>query len=85
MLVSTFFFLVFSTLNSLFAFSSAVAATPVLNEVTLPSISISLILSLLVGLYELVVRLVPTVSNISLLAKLIDLLKWISDFLNRKK
>lgn len=55
-------------------------------SIALPAkISISFILALLVGLYELAVRLVPTVGNYSLVNKIIDILKWLSEFLNRKK
>lgn len=48
-------------------------------------ITISMVLGLIVGLYELVVRLIPSVGNYSLINKIIDILKWISEFLNRKK
>jgi hypothetical protein len=48
-------------------------------------ISVSVIVALLVGIYEVVVRVLPTVANYSLLGKVIDLLKWLSEFLNRKK
>jgi hypothetical protein len=37
------------------------------------------------GIYEILVRLIPTIGNYSWIAKLIDILKWLSDFLNRKK
>jgi hypothetical protein len=42
-------------------------------------------ISLIVGLYELVVRLMPTVGNYSLLKIIVDLLKWLSDHLNVTK
>ena len=44
-----------------------------------------LIIALIAGLYELIVRLIPTVANYSLIAKIINILVWVSDFLNRKK
>ncbi len=44
-----------------------------------------LIVAFLAAIYEVVVRLIPTVANYSWIAKVIDILKWISDFLNRKK
>jgi hypothetical protein len=44
-----------------------------------------LLIALIVGLYELVVRLMPTVGNYSLLKIIIDLLKWLSDHLNVSK
>jgi hypothetical protein len=40
---------------------------------------------LLAGIYEVVVRVIPTIANYSWIAKIIDILKWLSDFLNRKK
>ena len=48
-------------------------------------ITIPLILALIVGFYEVIVRLVPTVGQWGLIGKIIDILKWLSDFLNRKK
>ena len=44
-----------------------------------------LAVALLAGIYEVVIRVIPTVANYSLLGKIIDLLKWLSEFFNRKK
>jgi hypothetical protein len=44
-----------------------------------------LIVAIIVGIYEAVVRLIPTVGNYSLLKIIIDLLKWLSDHLNVTK
>jgi hypothetical protein len=44
-----------------------------------------LALTMALGVYELVVRLIPTVANYSLLGKIIACLKWISDNLNVTK
>lgn len=44
-----------------------------------------MIVALVAGLYEVVVRIIPTVANYSWIAKIIDILLWISNFLNRKK
>jgi hypothetical protein len=41
--------------------------------------------AILAGVYEVIVRLIPTVSNYSLIGKIIEILKWVSDFLNNKK
>ncbi len=41
--------------------------------------------AIVAGLYEVVVRIIPTVSNYSWIAKIIEILCWISNFLNRKK
>jgi len=48
-------------------------------------LTFAVIIALLAGLWEVVVRVIPTVSNYSWIAKIIDILVWISDFLNRKK
>lgn len=44
-----------------------------------------MIVAIIAGLYEVVVRIIPTVQNYSWIAKIIDILLWISNFLNRKK
>jgi hypothetical protein len=44
-----------------------------------------MIVAILAGIYEVIVRLIPTIANYSFIGKIIDILKWISDFLNRKK
>jgi hypothetical protein len=48
-------------------------------------ITLPLILAFIVGIYELIARLVPTVGQYALIGKIIDILKWVSDFFNRKK
>jgi hypothetical protein len=44
-----------------------------------------LAVAILVGIYEVLIRLIPTVKNYSLLKIIIDLLKWLSDHLNTTK
>lgn len=44
-----------------------------------------IILLLIIGLYEVVVRIIPAVARFSLIALIIDILKLISDYLKRKK
>ena len=48
-------------------------------------ITIPIITGFVVGVIELVARLVPTVGNWAPLAIIINALKWLSDYLNRKK
>lgn len=43
------------------------------------------VVAILAGLYEVIIRLIPTVGNYSIIGKIIEILKWVSDFLNRKK
>jgi len=44
-----------------------------------------LLVSIVLGLYEVIVRIIPTVGDITILGKIIAFLKWISDNLNRTK
>jgi len=44
-----------------------------------------LIASLIIGVYEVLARLIPTVADWSILGKIITFLKWISDSLNNRK
>ncbi len=43
------------------------------------------IVGIVLGLYEVIARIIPTVANWSWLAKIIDIIKWVSDFLNNRK
>ncbi len=45
-----------------------------------------LVVAILFGLYDVIVRLIPSIPiKYSWIAKIIDILKWVSEFLNRKK
>jgi hypothetical protein len=67
-------------------FSVWLSTFAVIAAIAVPfKITISMVLGFIVGLYELVVRLIPSVGNYSLVNKIIDILKWLSDFFNRKK
>lgn len=44
-----------------------------------------IIISIVVGTYEVLSRSIPTIKDISILGKIIQLLKVISDALNNKK
>ena len=44
-----------------------------------------LVVALLAGLYEAVARIIPTVKQYSFIEKAIEILLWISNFLNRRK
>lgn len=46
---------------------------------------IKLILLLIIGIYEVVIRIVPTVNNLSLIGLIINILKLISDYFNKTK
>lgn len=43
------------------------------------------IVAILAGVYEVIARLIPTIKNYSFIGKIIEILLWISNFLNRKK
>jgi hypothetical protein len=44
-----------------------------------------IIVAIVIGVYEVLVRAIPTVGNYSILAKVIDILQWLSDHFNNKK
>lgn len=44
-----------------------------------------LIVAIIIGVYEVIARLIPTVGDWSILSKIIALLRWISDGLNNRK
>jgi hypothetical protein len=44
-----------------------------------------IVAALLAGLYEIAVRLIPTVKDYTILGKVLKGLKWLSDFLNLKR
>lgn len=46
---------------------------------------IGVIVAIVIGVYDVLVRIIPTVGNWSVIAKIIDILKWLSDYFNRKK
>lgn len=48
-------------------------------------LTLSMALAFIVGLYEVIIRIVPTAGQYAVIGKLIDILKWLSDFLNNKK
>ena len=44
-----------------------------------------LVIGIVVGVYEVIVRLIPSVGQNGIIGKIIDILKWLSDFLNNRK
>jgi|MudIll2142460700_1097286.scaffolds.fasta_scaffold324983_3 hypothetical protein len=44
-----------------------------------------ILVAVVVGIYEVVVRIIPTVGDITIIGKIIAFLKWLSDNLNRTK
>ena len=67
-----------------FCFMSFMQVDPPADPVGI-KVTWHLIVALLAGIYEVVVRLIPTIGNYSWIAKAIEILLWISNFLNRKK
>jgi len=43
------------------------------------------VVAIIIGVYEVIARIIPTVGDISILGKIIMFLKWISDNLNNFK
>ncbi len=48
-------------------------------------IIVTIVIPILAGLYEVIVRVIPSVGNYSFIQKIIEILLWLSEFLNRKK
>jgi len=48
-------------------------------------LTLPLILAFIVGIWEVVIRLIPTAGQYAVIGKIIDILAWLSNFLNRKK
>jgi hypothetical protein len=44
-----------------------------------------IVVAIIVGVYEVLVRAIPTVGNHSIIAKIIEILKWMSDTFNNNK
>lgn len=44
-----------------------------------------LVIAFVVGIYEVIVRLIPSIGQNGIIGKIIDILKWLSDFLNNHK
>lgn len=44
-----------------------------------------LIIAFIVGVYEVIARLIPSVGQNGVIGKIIEILNWISNFLNRSK
>ena len=69
----------------------ALLSLPILAQVVDPptqswfAANWQLIIALIVGVYEAVVRLIPSVGNYSIIAKIIQLLQWLSEALDNKK
>lgn len=54
-------------------------------EVEPVHITIPVIIALLAGIWEVVGRIIPSIGQITVIGKVIEILSWISNFLNRKK
>lgn len=65
----------------LFPFLSAQTTEPV----NVWHIIWSIVVPIIAGLYEVIVRIIPTVKNYSIIGKIIEIILWISNFLNNKK
>ena len=48
-------------------------------------ITLPIILAFIVGIWEVVIRLIPTAGQWGVVGKIIEILAWLSNFLNRKK
>lgn len=71
-------YLLFLLCFILFSGFAPEASEPI--KITLP-----IILALIVGIWEVVIRIIPTLGQWGFIGKIIEILAWISNFLNRKK
>lgn len=47
--------------------------------------TLPMILAMIVGFWEVIIRIIPTVGQWGVVGKIIEILAWLSNFLNRKK
>lgn len=47
--------------------------------------TLPIIAALVAGIWEVVGRIIPSIGQITVIGKVIEILSWISNFLNRKK
>lgn len=47
--------------------------------------NLTLILAIITGCYEVIARLIPTTRTITIVGKVIEILNWLSNSLDRKK
>lgn len=43
------------------------------------------IMAIITGIWEVIGRIIPSVGQITVIGKIIEILNWLSNFLNRKK
>jgi hypothetical protein len=56
-----------------------------LNAMEPIHVTIPLVLAILTGIWEVIGRLIPSLGQITAIGKIIEILNWLSNFLNRKK
>lgn len=69
----------------LFFTSTLFAQTTPAEPVNLWHLIWTVIIPIIAGLYEVIVRIIPTVNNYSFIGKIIEILLWLSNFFNNKK
>lgn len=66
-------------------FSFAVVLLGQVTDAESVKLSWHTIVAFIAGIYEVIVRLIPTVKNYSWVGKIIEILQWLSNFLNLRK
>jgi hypothetical protein len=66
-----------------FALLVLCSATPATTEPI--HLTAGLIIALIAGIWEVVGRLIPSIGQITIIGKIIEVLNWVSEFLNKKK
>lgn len=73
--------LMFFLLIPLCLFAQTITPEPV----SIWHLLVTVIVPILAGVWEIVGRIIPSVGHITIIGKIIDILAWISNFLNNKK
>lgn len=79
------FFLSLLTVAFILVACTLIVAADTVVSTPIPSSIWSYVVSILLAIYEIVVRIIPTVANISVIHWIITILKWLSDHLNNQK
>jgi hypothetical protein len=79
------FFLSLLTVASILVACTLIVDADTVISTPIPSSIWSYVVGILLSIYEIVVRIIPTVANISVIHWIITILKWLDVHLNNQK
>jgi hypothetical protein len=79
------FFLSLLTVACILVACTLIVDADTVISTPIPSSIWSYVVGILLAIYEIVVRIIPSVANISVIHWLITILKWLDDHLNNTK